>query len=292
MTIENMTFTDYLDHPGLSRSLLNDLVNLSPSEARYKQLNGSDGTKAFNIGEALHKIVLEGVLAFSQEYVCIPSEFKDKRAKGFKAFEKENPDVEILNNTDYALIQVMYDNMMNNSNEEIVKLNHGFKGEVEKTIIFSFDGHIFKIRPDKWIVNDDGSVVIYDLKSTKDLNPRILKRDGFKYGYAIQSFLYRLGLSIELGIPLDMIRFMFVYVGKDMPCDVDAYWASDKMILAGEDDFCNSLAKYKSHWDEEINFPSYTDGKILEMDAPEWKYNQMMANSVEEMNDIMGVWND
>jgi len=92
------------------------------------------------------------------------------------------------------------------------------------------DDVLLKIRPDLLWQNDDGSLIVGDLKSCQDARPVPFQRSATKYGYGISAAFYTIVLE-AIGFEVD--KFVWIAAEKTQPYGVSVYEASDITLVDG-----------------------------------------------------------
>lgn len=248
-----------------------------PKYFKWYEDNPQEPSADLVFGSAFHKLVLEPS-TFDDEVAIMPT--VDRRTKAGKDIYQDFIDTHtqqyIITEEQYDIIKAMRDSI--NENVYARKL---LRGEVEQSIYFIDEptGIKCKCRPDVYrkVVTEDGEIryAIIDLKSCRSAVTDDFCRDAVKYGYDLQSYMCRLGLSLALGVPIENIDFFFVAVEKTTPYLVNLQQADESMLKRGEAIFREYIGMYK-YCTETNNWYSYNGehGIINTVGVPSWLTKQ------------------
>lgn len=220
------------------------LINFSKTPAYFKWVEDNPLPRSDDLltGSAFHKLVLEPE-TFADEFVVSPK--FDKRTKLGKEqasmFFEENESKDIITIEQLDIISAMRDSVNLNRYGSLL-----LKGKHEESMYFTDEltGIRCKIRPDCYkIVND--RVIITDLKSCKSASPEDFMKDIVRYGYDVQSYMYSIGVSLTLNVPLENVSFVFLCVEKTAPYLTAIYEVSQDILDRGEMLFRKYIGMYK-----------------------------------------------
>lgn len=249
---EKMTNAEYRQADGISRSEL-QLFRKSPKHYEYAKTHPTESTPSLAFGSAAHKYILEKD-DFFNEYAIIPN--VDRRTKEGKEqyarFLADSEDKELLTLDDYAVITEMAKAIDEHP------FARAFLGGEHEVSLFWTDaetGEKVKCRPDV-ILNDStvtGKKMIVDYKTTDSLEDGHFERSCKKYGYQLQSGMYREGVFQNY---LEDYGFAFVAQEKKAPYCVRVFVCTEQYINEGYDEYRALMGLYH-HCKELGKFPSY-----------------------------------
>lgn len=236
----NKEYHGYLD--AISKSRLSKF-EICPEYFKHCEEHPQEPTSDLVFGSALHKIVLEKD-TFNSEFAVLPT-YIDRRTKAGKEeynnFLIENADKGIISQEDYETILKMRNKIMANK-----VAAHLLKGEyVETSIYFQDDltGELCKVRPD-CIKKISDRIVIADLKSCRSAFSEDFSKEMIKYGYDLQAYMYRLGVSIAMNVPIENIDFVFIAIEKKEPFLINILQADNYIFERGEMLFRKYIGQY------------------------------------------------
>lgn len=231
--IEETNKAYHSDKSAISKSRLAKM-SVCPKYFKWCEENEQAPTEDLIFGSAFHKAILEET-TFFDEFCILPTDI-DKRTKvgkeRYAEFLQENEDKCILTQEQYDTIL-----QMKKAVEENKYCNALIEGNREKSIYFNDDLTRLscKVRPDVYKVVKDGTkVIITDLKSCKSAVAEDFMRDIVKYSYDLQAYMYSLGVSKTLNIPMENVSFCFIAVEKKAPHLVGIYEANSDILARGE----------------------------------------------------------
>ena len=128
----------------------------------------------------------------------------------------------------------------------------------EQSILFDYEGIHLKIRMDGFMVSHKTkTAIIYDYKSTADMNPFSLFESIKLYGYNVQAYMYMLGLSSLEAYENYKIIFRIIFQSKQEPsnCRIIEFKFNEEqgnetmncLIKEGKCMFEKSLEIYKTY---------------------------------------------
>ena len=220
----------YADREYLSNSSLK-LLKESPTkfnlwrEGKWQQAS----TSAFDVGRALHARFLEDKV----NYIGWEGA---RRGAEYKEFCAENPQTIALTQTDYKLVEGMYNKLKKvDAVKEIMGLE--FTPEVPGIMEYhTAQGNVVKVKgkADALAWNGVDNYLV-DLKTTRDPMHKF-KRNAF-FNYAQQAFLYKTIFNVD--------KFYFLVVQKEFPYEVGIYEAGDAFLARGEQELEDSINLYE-----------------------------------------------
>lgn len=247
-----MTNNEYRKAEGISRSEL-QLFRKSPMHYEYAKTHPQEKTQALQFGSAAHKYILEKD-DFFNEYAIIPN--VDRRTKEGKEqyarFLEDSEDKELLTLDDYAVITEM-----SKAIDEHPFARKFLEGEHEVSFFWTdpMTGEKAKCRPDSMTTDASltGKKLIVDYKTTDSCEDGHFERSCKKYGYKLQSGMYREGVFQNT---FEDYGFAFVVQEKKAPYCVRVYVCTEQYINEGYDEYCALMGLY--HKCKELNkYPSY-----------------------------------
>jgi hypothetical protein len=217
----------YADREYLSNSSLK-LLRESPTKFHLwrtgKWQQGSN--QAFDIGKAVHSLVLEGI---DKAVVCDIR--RDARTKVYQEFVEENSDSLILSQSDYRDYLGMSERLQNNSDVQALML--GGRPEVPKVGLYK--GHKFKAKADMLVENWQSDYIV-DLKTTAKPISEFAKSAKYLL-YNQQAALYSSLFEVE--------SFIFVVVEKSWPYEIGIFTSSEEFINSGRYELNKSIELYE-----------------------------------------------
>lgn len=226
----------------ISKSRLANM-SLCPAYFKWCEENPQEMSRDLLLGSAFHKLVLEPD-TFDEEFVVAPT-FDRRTKEGKPAYNEFMAQVgetlHIVTQEQYDTICGMRDSlMMNKYARQLIK------GNREQSIYFTDEltGEACKCRPDIWRMVGKDRAVIVDLKSTRSARAEKFMHDIVDYNYDLQTYMYRLGISLETGIPIENIDFVFIPVEKKAPYLINIFQADHLILERGEQLFRRYIGEY------------------------------------------------
>ena len=254
----NVNFKDYLAIKAVSNSYLGRL-DKCPAAALVKQ----EDTPSLILGRAVHKLVLEGIEAFSSEFANAPT--CDRRTKEGKAIWAEtllrNEGKHLLSADDWLKVYAIYKAVKAHPRATEVLAEN----VTEQTCVWTDKetGLLCKIRPDS--VPDAGKMALVDLKTCADASEDGFTRSIVKYGYARQAALYLDGYNAVTRSNAD--AFIFMAVEPDEPYRTEVYLLDNEFIKYGREKYRWLLEKEK-RCRAEKSYPHYSTPNIVQLYKP------------------------
>lgn len=249
-----MTQNEYRAYQAVSRS---DLFKFkkSPLHYKYASEHQEEPTPALNFGSAAHKYILERE-DFDTEFVIAPN--VDRRTKEGKAifaeFQEKAEGKTVISIDDFEKIKEMAKAV-----EEHPIASQLIKGQHEVSLFWVDEqtGEECKVRPD--CIHEDGNgVVIVDYKTTTSCEDGAFEKSCRKYGYKLQSGMYREGYFQNF---FEDAGFAFVAQEKEAPFAVRVYVCTEEFMNEGYDEYRALLGLYHAckltdtyHGYEEIEY--------------------------------------
>lgn len=232
-----MTQEEYRAYPAISRS---DLFKLKKSPLHYKYAteHHEEPTPALNFGSAAHKFILERE-DFDTEFAIAPN--VDKRTKEGKAifaeFQEKAEGKTVISIDDFEKIKEMAKAV-----EEHPIASELIKGQHEVSLFWTDEqtGEECKVRPD-CIHDGDGKAIIVDYKTTASVEDGAFEKSCRKYGYKLQSGMYREGYFQNF---FEDAGFAFIAQEKEAPYAVRVYQCTDEYMNEGFDEYRALIGLY------------------------------------------------
>ena len=232
-----MTQEEYRAYPAVSRS---DLFKLKKSPLHYKYAteHAEEPTAALNFGSAAHKYILERD-HFSDEFAIAPK--VDRRTAYGKdvwaEFISNAKERTVITEEDFDKIKEMAKAI-----EAHPIASDLIKGQHEVSLFWTDEqtGEECKVRPD-CIHKDGNGVVIVDYKTTATVEDGAFEKSCRKYGYKLQSGMYREGYFQNF---LEDAGFAFIAQEKEAPYAVRVYVCTDEYMNEGFDEYRALLGLY------------------------------------------------
>lgn len=199
---------DLTPTPALSSSGARTLVNECPAVYKHQVDNGSGHSRAFDIGTALHTLLLEPD-TFSDKVVRVDADsYRTKAAQEARDAARAAGKVPLLPE-EFGLVGNMLAAVWSNPTMK------GFVGQMvtERTIVWvdRATKEWCKARPDIMVAQNN---TLVDLKTATTANPTEWAKKAISLAYHQQAAWYLEGAR-AIGIPAR--RFMFVTVSKEAP---------------------------------------------------------------------------
>lgn len=245
-----MTQKEYRQAEGISRSEL-QLFRKSPKHYLYSKTEQEHrSTPDLIFGAAAHKYILE-FDSFFDEF-AVPPECDRRTTKGKEIYngfllESEGKDV-ITQEEMFKIIE------MDKAIDEHPFARQLLTGDVEQSFFWTDaeTGEKVKCRPDV-ITEWNGKKYIVDYKTTASCENGHFERSAKKYGYQLQSGMYREGVFQNT---FEDYGFIFVAQEKNAPYCVRVYICDQTYIETGYDEYRALIGLYH-RCNEEGKFPSY-----------------------------------
>lgn len=218
---ENLSFDAYCKLPGESATRLKQ-IHISPLNCLWWSEHDRPDMDALRVGRATHTAIYEPH-KFLDEYVVWDG---DRRAGNvWKAFELEHRSrgkTILTQNQHETAIQIA--KAVRGHRLAGALLDEIGRAEISITWLHQRTGLPCKARLD-WLCS-----ALIDLKTTKNIEPRLFAGDFARYGYDLQLAHYRAALyALGIEVPVKVIAAQNV-----APFDVALYNVPDEVILIGE----------------------------------------------------------
>lgn len=255
----------YHAHPAISKSGL-DLIHRSPAHYQYSAKR--EGTRAMEIGTAIHCAILEPE-RFANEYVLL-RDVKDRRASEYKKAKE-------VHGGEYVLTGKEADNVA--GMQESVRSQYALPSgrcEVSLFAVCERTGEQVKARFD--LLTDDGHAV--DLKKTQDSSRDAFSKSIYNYRYHVQEAFYRYVYALVAGRKLESFTFLAV---EELPPHIAMpYTVGEESRDIGHNEMLDDLDRYADC--VKVNdWPGYerTDEPL---ELPGWVLAQYENDIVEDIH--------
>jgi len=229
----NIPFTEYQGWDAINNSTLVKILKESPAHAKEYKDNPPEQSKAFFLGSAAHKLILEP-LKFDDEYCVMPK--IDRRTKA----GKEEYEEFVQNAGDKIVIDDETFNAVLKMSEAVGKTSIAREflscGEAEASIIWDC-GIMAKARID--YLQDN---LIVDLKTTANARPEVFAQSALKYSYDQQLAFYADSYEAITG---ERPSAVIIAVEKTPPFGVSVHQVTESTLLQGRELYKKAVEIYK-----------------------------------------------
>lgn len=270
-----LDYDTYAQIDAVNQSYLNQFAK-SPKHAQYwRAMGGSEETAARAFGSAVHLALLEPS-NFDREVLCIPK--LDKRTtagkKAWAEFKGKADGRIILQPDDHDRVKHVARSIVEHPT---ARLLFASKGGNEVSIVWTDPetGVRCKARVDR-ITQLNGTPVVMDLKTTRDVTPRKFQTSLVDYGYDIQGGFTLAGLDVLRPIANGSAPqrvFVFLAVESDGPFDVGVFHLNEEAVLHAQQRIRRMLKQYAQCKASGVWPGKVGDGVEL-LDLPEWSYKR------------------
>ena len=271
--VTNVTFTPGVDFetyralPALNVSRLKRM-GISPLHFRHA---GDERTAAKSLGTAAHAAILEPEL-----FAAMPVYEGVRRGKDWDAFQAQHAGANILTAKEHAEAVAMAAAV--ELNPAVAKLLHA-KGARELTITWDRDGRPCKGRVD--LITQSGAAAhIVDLKTARDIDPRVFGAQAYRLGYHVQAAWYHDAVAAYVARGKTEPRFHKVHytiiaIESSPPYDCIPFRVPPEIIDVGRAEYEEHLARL-AVCEQTGRWPGRVDGDA-ELELPAWA----MAEDIE-----------
>lgn len=266
---KNLSHADYLEAPGLSRSILKHMAR-SPAHFKFALENPEPPTDAQILGEIIDLAILEPS-KLEKAYWLRPETYENKKGEVKKWNGNATECKDWLGaHEDRHVIRVHEQEMVIAVRKAVLEhpsAKAALKDGDRKVCLFVKDpdtGILLKCEIDLLSGN-----AIVDLKSTDDASVDGFARSVAKFGYDVQAAFY-LDICNWLGLGKEF--FVFIAVEKEPPYAVAVYELDEESIQVGRSKYRRwlNLFNYCSEMNE---WPAYPDD-IIRLSLPMWAKRQ------------------
>ena len=246
------TFDEYLSKK--DRIAASDIKNFLKSP-RYYYYNKflkpkTDRERFFAIGSAIHEMILEPEMFYTNFAVCPKLDKRTKVGKEYyEKFEQDNKGKTVIEADEMTIVNAVAESARKNKTLTDLISNSYYElscyTEDEKT------GLQIKMRPDSMCKTKS---TIVDIKSCLDSSSKEFKKSVYKYGYSISAAFYSDFLKRE--------NYVFAAVEKEAPYQVSLYALNDEMMQYGREQYRMGLDLLKWSIDNSY-WADYNEFEIL-----------------------------
>ncbi len=232
------------------------------SMRHYANPEPSVHKKAFDLGNVFEYYLTDKASFFQNVFVYSEDRRPDKTMtmaanvnKAWKAkIEQENVGKIIIKNDEYEMIKSMVEEC--ERHPAIMGLIK--KADFQISIFFTDkNGLKTKARPDLVIWVDEKTVIVIDIKSTKDASEEGFRKDCQEYHYPFQAIIQILGLE-ALGVFVDTYYWLAAEKSDHLPmAQLYEFLITDQVALKIAHD---SVSKKVIKYNETGNAPGYEEG--------------------------------
>ena len=221
----------YNQVPAVRASHLKEMA-VSPLQYRWRLHNPLEATDAMKLGSAIHTAVLEPV-RFNHLYVAYPG--KVRRGKEWEAFEKEHADRTILTATQMAQCEEMQKALRAHPVAGPVLCD--IAGLAEHAAVWTDpdSGVDCKAKIDLQVPPDQ---LLYEFKSTGDINPDQFGRVAWRFKYHFSLAYYQDAVKAVMGYTPDV---RYIIAQSSPPYDVVVATPNAELIAQGREEYKRHL---------------------------------------------------
>jgi exodeoxyribonuclease VIII len=284
--LKRLTNDEYHAHDAVSKSRL-DVIDRSPAHYHYQYTSGQyerTSTRTFDIGSAVHKLILEQA-EFATEFAVVPKNAPKRPTSAqltaakpapattaaiswWAEFDAKHAGKTQISANDMAEITAIYDSVYKHKAANwLLK-----EGVAESSIFFTEPetGIQCKARPD--FFNSDSFIV--DVKTTVNASPSAFSWSALKYRYHVQAAFYMDAFYHKFGeYPAG---FVFIAIEKEPPYAVATYMTTPEMLERGGQTYMRNLQTLKRCL-ENNDWPAYGE-LVTDLRFPNQKNNNDEAN--------------
>jgi exodeoxyribonuclease VIII len=235
-----MNQKEYRSNPAISRSEL-WRIHQSPLHYQYYKKNPPEPTPSLIFGSAAHTYILEKD-KFNDEYAIAP--VCDRRTKqgkeDYNAFLATIGNRQAISIEDHKKIIEMRKAI--EAHKHAAEILYDPSAKYEQSFFWTDEqtGEAVKCRPD-CMVELNGQKWIVDYKTTSSCADGDFERSCRKYGYKLQTGMYREGVFWNT---LDDYGFIFIAQESNAPYAIRVYVCSEEFIGEGYDQYRELLGIY------------------------------------------------
>ena len=279
--IYNISLEDYHDDPciipSLSRSTIKDLLSRSPGHAwfNHPRLNPNfkkdEGEKKFDIGQASHSLLLEGL---DNAQAILADDWRTKAAKEARDKARSEGKIPLLfHQFEEVGKMVESANRQIKTCQELRIIDLQADGDSESSYFWQEDETWLRVRPD-WISKDHKLII--DYKTTGiSVNPSELGRFIVNMGYDIQAALYSRGVKTIHGVEP---KFIFIFQETEEPYFCSFIGLPPEFMEMGKQKIEYGLFLWQECM-ERNEWPGYPD-RICYPDVPAWALTAWESKAV------------
>lgn len=277
----NGSWDEYRDHPAISQSDIKLFRQSRLAYYRRKILGeaGSGSTPSMEFGRQVERLIRHGLREFQSGVAVIPDELLDRRgairsaeakkwiadreAEGLKCVKSASFKDEM---TPYEMI---WQHLCAHEHASFLTRDLGPQRDWNRRLLWTCpDTGLDRKGEVDLVVDCDDSLMIVDIKTTRDATEEGFARQALSLGYHIQAHSYWQAIELLTGRPPDI--YAIICVHNAWPYEVAVYLLSADWIELGRDLTIETLAdigrlERKSHlWGVEH------DGRARVLQLPRW----------------------
>lgn len=255
--IERLPFEQYVTLPEVNATSLFNILT-SPLLYRWRKDNSRPDSDAFRQGRAAHTAILEPD-RFLRDYALWEGGRRDKRIKEYADFLEVNAGKTILTVEQYDTANRMRDAV---SDHAVAYPLLSEKGRNELTLKWQHPGTgiACKGRVDRLSSN------LIDIKSSRDISPRMFSQSAGRYGYHFQLAFYRDGVIVIEGRAPPV---KIVAVQNCPPYDVVCYDVPEEVLARGNEQIEKALERLQRCTDSGA-WPGVAPDLEVPLALPSW----------------------
>lgn len=239
-TADVLSNADYHSGPEASASRLKAKTIRHMLAPRYE-------SSVFDLGTAIHSLVLEGLDVFRERHPVRPSEWKDWRTKDAQAWraEQQAEGRIVLDRSDAATVKRVAAGIRENASAcALLERSIGMR-----EVSYFWQDEEFDVpcrcRFDALAI-DGGQYIAVDLKSTQSAHPAEFGRSAVNFGYDLQAAHYSAGFEAVEGDQL--LGWTIIAVEKAEPYGVAVYELGEEWIARGRESRREGLQRFSDWW--------------------------------------------
>lgn len=231
----NIPFEEYKKWGAINNTILVKILKESPAHAKQYIDNPTEQSKAFLLGGAAHKLILEP-FDFDKDYIVAP-EINKRTKQGkldYENFLESANGKTVINQEIFEAIQNMERAIGRHSlaNEILSR-----SGSRELSLVWECEGVLAKERID--LACDD---IIVDLKTTACARPESFARAAITYSYDQQMAFYADGYQSITGIEPTVI---IIAIEKEPPYGISVHQMTESVLQQGRESYQKAIEIYK-----------------------------------------------
>ena len=256
-----MADVDYFASPGVNQSTLKTMLKCPASYQTALHFQKHEKKKHFDMGTAIHLLILEGKAAFSA--VCCKAPEGNPRTKVYqeakKALEAEGKIV--FSQSEWQQIHDIYHSYLNSPFAQTCLSNGA--SEITCFATHPHYGYLMKIKID--YINSN---VLLDLKTTISASSLNFPKSARKNGYAFQAAFYMIAANSALGQNY-FRQFAWVAVEKSPPYLWNYFTISQFDLMKAADEVNKCFAKLRE-CQQKNSWPGFTP-RFKTINFQEWR---------------------
>lgn len=254
---EDIPEPTYHQLPGLSSTGVKTILDESPAQLRYNQQHPADPKKVFDLGHAVHEMVLGVGMGL---VVVEAEEWRTKAVKDEVAAIREAGQIPVKP-SEHAKAAAMVESLLGHEDARAFLEAPG-RREVSALADLKVSGQTVRLRGRFDALLDAG--VICDVKTSRTANPRRLPSHARDLRWDTQAADYRLLASLlDLG---DDLPFVHLVVESEPPYLPAVYRLTPDDLATGHADVMHAIDTYA--WCQRTdNWPGYPAG-VLPLSLP------------------------